>query len=489
MSALVDKGYVPLALQAMYTLRRKAWDTKCYRTAVLLHLMQDPKQIMEAQKLLSEYGKPYLDIANPTAPNDLPPLRINMPLMESVTEKDQFRLWMFYQAAQSKYNTEWANEKEIYETKRRYSLDVLNQPEHNNPLHWAFKQLNMETEKLMMDRQSTENDNTMIYVAMVNQQYEYGWQVYQAMEDAVNEFTPCIVMQLCWVAFNHIPIVDVSYRTDWETRAWSVYSRFMCSEYLHPEQPEAPSFVHDILCIAAHTPEVATDKKARYTKTMSVYQLLVRLNFDKLLCDNRVLEPLLCTFLLECRGTPTHIVDICKEAFEIRKRKRTIHHQQKIHPKVPFSLIWGFIILCLKAGDETHLPSVLIDILDYLNAKLKVPSTLLAPIQKFHDQYICQQSTCYFNEYMFKFIEYTENLEDMDEPEDMNEYGIMCLTSPLIHHTNIQEPEEPTIAEAVLMGPARDEIIADRQMYYSSNKAKALIRHICNTLTDCQTPV
>lgn len=480
----MDKGHVTLALQAMYALRRKDWDTQCYRTAVLLHLMQDPKQVMEAQKLLSDYGKSYLDIANPTAPNDLPPLRIKMPLMEGITENDQFKLWMFYQAAQSGQNDHWTREKEEYEAQRRHDLELLGQKE-NSPIDWALEHLSIETEKLKVDRKSTENDNTMIYIAMINKQFEYGWQVYKAMDDAVNEATPCIVMQLCWIAFNQVPIADVSYRTDWESRAWSVYSRFMCSEYLHPEQPDAPSFIHDILCIAANTPEVTVDIKARYTKTMSVYQLLVRLNFDKLLCDDRVLEPLLCTLLFECKGSRLHVVEICKEAFEIRKRKLAFQ-QKEDRVKTPFAIIWGYIILCVKVGDKALLSSILLDLLEYLKDNMKTPSSILAPVQKFHDQYICHQNTCYFNQYMFKFIEFTENLEDPAEaPENMNEFGILSLPiTTTERHTNIHEPQEHTIAKAVMMGPAQEEMLTDRPMYYSTNKAKALIRHVCYSLSD-----
>lgn len=491
MSTLVEKDHTALALQAMYAMRRKELDTQCYRTAVLLHLMQDPKQIMEAQRLISDYGKPYLDIANPTAPNDLPPLRIKMPLMEEVTENDQFKLWMFYQAAQSRDNDHWTCQKEEYELKRKENLSLLAQ-EEKSPIDWAMGHLNIETEKLKVDRQSTDNDNTMIYIAMKNQQFEYGWQVYKAMADSVNESTPCIVMQLCWVAFHQIPITDVSNRTDWESRAWSVYSRFMCSEYLHPEQPEAPSFIHDILCIAVHTPEVTIDKKARYTKTMSVYHLLVRLNFDKLLCDDRVLEPLLCTMLYECKGSPKNVVSMCKEAFEIRNRKYDSQHDDNSRTRTPFSMIWGFIILCVKAGDETNLPSVLLETLEYLKADVNVPSSLLAPIQTFHDNYTCNQNTCYFSEYMFKYIEYTDNLEN-SMPEEMYDLGILSLVSDkeeqynVSWHTNIHEPQEPNITMAVMMGPAKEEILVKRQMYYSTNKAKALIQHICSLLSDHQT--
>lgn len=483
----MDKGHDSLALQAMYTLPRKNWDTQCYRTAVLLHLMQNPKQIIEAQKLLSDYGKPYLEIANPTAPNDLPPLRIKMPLMEGITEGDQFRLWMFYQAAQSD-NDYWTREKNAFETKRKKNLMLLKERE-NDSVDWTSEQLDIERKRLEVDRKSTENDNTMIYIAMNNKQFEYAWQVYLAMADAVNESTPCIVMHLCWVAFRQIPIADVSFRTEWENRAWSVYSRFMCSEYLHPDQPEAPSFVHDILYIATNTPEVNVDKKTRYTKTMSIYNLLSRLHFDRLLCDDRVVEPLVCTVLYECKGAPLNIVKMCEKGFEIMDKRNEIIQRLPVTrtKEMPYSVIWGFLILCLKSGDETHFQQILFRLLhNLLEANHSIPSSILAPIQSFHDKYTCNQKTCYFEDYMFRYIEYTDDL-DNTVPTDMNEFGFLSsdktdqdYKQKLLWNSNIKEPQEPNIALAILMGAATGEELAQKQMYFSTKKAKALIRHACS---------
>ncbi|KAI9264021.1 hypothetical protein EDC94DRAFT_606758 [Helicostylum pulchrum] len=485
-NTLVDKGQEPLALQAMYTLPRKEWDTSCYRTAVLLHLMQHPKQIIEAQKLLSDYGKPYLEIANPTAPNDLPPLRIAMPLMTEITENDQFKLWMLYQAALSRDNDYWTHEMQTFEAKRKEALTLLEEKE-NDTIDWALEQFNIETEKLKVDRKSTESDNTMIYIAMNNNQFEYAWQVYLAMADAVNESTPCIVMHLCWVAFRQIPIADVSYRTDWETRAWSVYSRFMCSEYLHPDQPEAPSFLHDILSIATHTPEVSVDKKTRYTKAMSIYNLLSRLHFDKLLCDDRVIEPLICIILYECKGTPMNIVSMCQKAFEIIDRKNEIVQRLPFDQtkQAPYSIIWGLLILCLKSGDETHFQKVLTYLLHNVletNRACTLPSSILAPIQEFHDLYTCNRKTCYFQGYMFRYIRYTDDL-DNTLPIDMNAFGFLSddknedYNQQLLWRSNIREPQEPDIAMAILMGAALGEKLVQKQMYFSTKKAKALIRH------------
>lgn len=516
---LVDKGHTSLALQAMYALPRLEWDTQAYRIAILLHLMQDPKQILEAQRLLSDYGKPYLDIANPMAPTDLPPMRIDMPLMKDITDNDQLKLWMFYQSVQSKDTScHWNQEKESYEQKRRENLESLKQRQ-DKTIDWALEQLHLESKKSEVDKQCIDNDNTMIFVAMNNQQFEYGWQVYKAMNESVNESTPCIIMHLCYLAFRQIPIIDISYRTTWEERAWSIYSRFMCSEYLHPNQQDAPSFIHDILSIALHSPEVMIDIRARYTKTMSVYNLLDRLHFDRLLSDDRVLEPILCTLLYECKGSALNIINMCKKAFEIWDTKLQIQEQHRaakaaeatqqqsdrdsintneedvIESSTPYTIIWGLLVLCLKSGNLVDFKKVISQLIDndFQLQDIFIPSSLLAPIQKFHDDYTCsyRNQCCYFQDYMFRYMEYTDSL-DNTLPVKMNEYGFLLTSDDIVYdrvqqmplHSNIHEPQEPNIAQAILRGAAAQGVnnLNAKEMYYSTRKAKALIRHIIKVI-------
>jgi hypothetical protein len=500
----------------MYALPRREWDTQSYRTAILLHLMQDPKQILEAQMLVSDYGKPYLNIANPMAPTDLPPMRIDMPLMKDVTENVQFKLWMFYQSIQSKdTNCHWSREKEAYEQKRQENLESLEQRQ-DNKINWALEQLHVESKKSEVDKQCIENDNTMIFIAMNNQQFEYGWQVYKAMNESVNESTPCIIMHLCYLAFRQIPIVDISYRTTWEERAWSIYSRFMCSEYLHPNQQDAPSFLHDILSIALHSPEVTVDKRARYTKSMSVYNLLVRLHFDRLLSDDRVLEPILCTLLYECNGTALNVINMCNKAFEIWDTKLEIQKQHqleqakedpttqqqddKVESSTPYSMVWGLLVLCLKSGNQIAFNKVSSQLLDndFQLADIFIPSSLLAPIQKFHDDYSCSHKNeyCYFQDYMFRYMEFTDDLENT-QPVKMNDYGFLLTSEDIVYdrvqqqplHSNITETQEPNIAQAILMGAAKGEKPNSKEMYYSTKKAKALIRHILKVNIPLAAPV
>jgi hypothetical protein len=483
-NSLVENHHESLALQAMYALPRREWDTTCYRTAVSLHLMQEPKQTQEAQGLLSDYGKPYLDIANPIAPIDLPPIRIEMPLMQEVSEQDQFSFWMFYQAALSSADQVWHQTKKDYEAKRNENLEAIQQ-EKDNVKDWALEKLNIETKRQEVDRISTDNDNTMIYIAIKNNQFEYGWQVYLAMGDAVNDATPCIVMHLCWVAFRQIPLQDVSRQTEWESRAWLVYSRFMCSEYLHPEENEAPGFLHDILSIAVHSPEVMVDRKARYVKTMTIYNLLVRLCFDKLLSDDRVLEPILSTLLYECKGSPNHIVQMCKKGFEIWNRKMKILRKDDENPSCSFSMIWGLLVLCLKSGNEADFNQIL----DYLLKRNMedIPSSLLAPIQTFHDKYMCD--TCYFKGYMFQCIKFTDH-DKTAVAIKMDDYGFLhtdnvqlvstgdeFLNKNYISRTNINEIQATNLAMSVALGVAKQERLTPKLMYYSTKKAKALIRH------------
>ncbi|KAI9475625.1 MAG: hypothetical protein EXX96DRAFT_540211 [Benjaminiella poitrasii] len=498
---LVDKKQTKMALQAIYILPRQQWDTACYRIAILLHLMQEPhQQTQEAQGLLSDYGKPFLEFANPIAPHDLPPVRIEMPLMYHISEQDQFKLWMFYQAAFNDANEEWDRRRKRYEKERKEHLEELRRQQavkHHDTTtvikHWAMEQFQLETRQQEVDRISTTNDNTMIFVALQNQQFEYGWQVYQAMGDAVDEDTPYIVMHLCWLAFRHIPIANMSRRTSWETRAWSVYSRFMCSEYLHPEEStEAPSFLHDLLLIASNSPEGTTGlenkrKRARYTKSMTVYQLLVRLQFDKLLCNHRVLEPILCTLLYEAKGSPNTIVQMCNKGFELWDRQQEI---SKRRDDSSWSMLWGLLILCVKSGCEDEFGRLL----QYLIVKRErelsedcLPSSLLAPIQAFHDRYLCYEG-CYFYEYMFRAIEYTD--QDHSPVIQMDDYGFLrpsqsdtldqqdvdFLTSQQQKHalrTNINEIQSIYLAISVTDGQEQQA----KKMYYSTTKAKAIIRH------------
>ncbi|KAF1799481.1 hypothetical protein FB192DRAFT_1387004 [Mucor lusitanicus] len=478
-NTLVDRNHKSLALQAMYALPRREWDTACYRTAVLLHLLQDPKQSQEAQGLLSDYGKPYLEIANPIAPNDLPPIRMEMPLMHEVTEQDQFQLWMFYQSALSASDEEWHNTKLAYEKLRKENMEALQhheEEEGDGIKDWAMSQLQIETKKQQVDRISTDNDNTMIFVAVNNSQFEYGWQVYEAMGDAVNDATPCIVMHLCWVAFRQIPIADISRRTYWENRAWSVYSRFMCSEYLHPEENEAPGFLHDILSIAANSPEIVIDKKARYTKAMSIYNLLVRLHFDKLLCDDRVLEPVLCTLLSECKGSPANIVMMSNKGFEIWNRKLEIAHSSV---RTSYSMLWGLLVLALKSG-QADLDKVLVQLLE--KDMNDVPSSLIAILQTLHDQTMCDG--CYFFDYMFRRIEFTDSSKETSAIL-VDKFGFVYdgersqgfLDQQPVWRTNINELQATSISMAVKMGVAKQEELVPKQMYYSTKKAKALVRH------------
>lgn len=475
---LIDTNHKSLALQAMYALPRREWDTACYQTAILLHLLQDPKQSQEAQGLLSDYGKPYLEVANPIAPNDLPPIRMEMPLMQEVTEQDQFQLWMYYQSALSVSDEKWHNTKLAYEKLRNENMESLqqHQEEGDNVKDWAMTQLQIETRKQQVDRISTDNDNTMIFVAVNNSQFEYGWQVYQAMGDAVNDATPCIVMHLCWVAFRQIPIADISRRTYWEDRAWSVYSRFMCSEYLHPDENEAPGFLHDILSIAANSPEIAIDKKARYIKAMSIYSLLVRLHFDKLLCDDRVLEPILCTLLYECKGSPANIVTMSNKGFEIWNRKLEIAHASV---RTSYSMLWGLLVLALKSG-QADLDKVFVQLLE--KDMNDVPSSLIAIIQTIHDQTMCDG--CYFLDYMFQRIEFTDSAEETSAVL-MDKLGFVYAGEPKpafldrqpVWRTNINELQATSIAVAAKMGVAKQEELVPKQMYYSTKKAKALVRH------------
>ncbi|RCI01813.1 hypothetical protein CU098_010618, partial [Rhizopus stolonifer] len=445
-NTLMDEGHVSLALQVMYTLIRQDWDTDCYRIALLLHLMQRPRQIREAEGLLLDYGKPYLEMIDNNKV-----IKVDMPLMSQVTDSDKEQLWMLYQVGSST-DKEWDRRQSLYEAQKKEYTDRLR--ERKRRMSWTFQDwaveqlLHKESEREFVDQSLIQLDNSMIYSGARHQQYEYAWKVYLAMQTSLDEVTPCLVMHLCWMAFEQTPEDKVTQRREWETRAWSVYSRFMCSEYLHPEAPETPGFLHDLLMITTHSPE----REARLTKVMSVYHLLDRLSLGSLLSDERVLEPILCSILYECSQVP--INEMCRIAFNIW------HKKWEFDPSTQQSVIWGLALLCLTCGDKEKFKQLL--------EKIKQPlSSIMAPVQAFHDDYLCNDKDCYFNDYMFQRIKYT----DRTVISTVDQYG-------LDQHrlTNINEPEAMHIVTAALEGLTKKDSI-QREMYYSEKKANVILRH------------
>ncbi|KAG0169567.1 hypothetical protein DFQ30_003518 [Apophysomyces sp. BC1015] len=461
------------------------------------YTLETPKQVEEAEWLLSDYGKPFIEVTNPLALTDLPPLHIETPIMDSVTDHDRFKLWMYYQTALS--GTDWALEKDQYETKRRATLSALElQKERRRSLtDKAMRWMSMETEPERMEREKIDTDNTMIYTALRKKQFEYGWQVYAAMDKAVNEFTPRVAVHLCWRAFSETPISNVSRRIEWESRAWAVYSRFMCSEFLHPDQAETPGFLRDLLSITATSAE--SRNLAKYTKVMSVYHTLERLQMNNLMRDEHVITPIFCAFLHECQGTPTTIMAMCHKAFEIWHKKRDIDASLDLAESNSFSMYWSLIIFSLKSGDAYDFAEIL-NCLD--SESTPTPSSLLAAIQTFHDRYLqCgqkanQEAECYFDQYLFRPIKYTDDAAD-HQVEEMDEWGFvgqeaavtqgrrnsdmaepMAYIDHALHkRTSINEVQAGCLARAVAMGAARDENLQQKTMYVTRNKGSALVRH------------
>lgn len=494
-----------LALQALYAMPRTSWDFEIYKLAVMLHLMQSPKQMQQAELLVTEFGKPFLEVANPIAPTELPPLRIKMPLMENVTDQDRFKLWMVYQTALS--DTAWGRAKEEYEKKRRrQQQQTQSRKRMSNTagalVDWAMRRMSIETEEERIERERVDWDNAMIYRALSNKQYEYGWNIYLRMGEAVNEFTPRVVMHLCRRAFSDTPMMThVSRRAEWEGRAWEVYGRFMCSEYLHPEEPEMPGFLSDLLSITAFSPEKR--ERVRYTKTLSVYDLLQRLSLNSLLGEDQVVVPVLCMLLFECRGAPATIIQMCNKAFEI------FHTQRQFKAaNTQLSVYWALFVLCVKSGDVLDFSKVL-KCLTQDGEGEEWPTSLLAPIQTFHDRYLdCGQRTnvhhCYFHDYIFQRVKHTDE-EDDDDDDDrdqitMDAFGFIELVSnesgefvqrergdlaepvAFVDHavhrrTNIPEPLAALVARAAAIGAAKDEQLQQRKVYYTPNKARSLLRH------------
>ncbi|KAI8142268.1 hypothetical protein BJV82DRAFT_616151, partial [Fennellomyces sp. T-0311] len=366
---LMDHHLNDLAIQVLYAMPRPLWDAQAYKTGVSLHLIQSPKQVVEAEWLISAFGKLYIEVANPLSPTELPPIRIDTPLMKDVTEQDRYKLWMFYQSALN--GSEWAEEKDQYEQRRRDSNSKMRNINSSLWKDWAMRRMSIETEEQRIERNKIDNDNAMIYTAATQKQYEYGWGIYVRMGSTVDEFTPRVVMHLCWLAFNDTPLMShVSLRSEWEHRAWEVYARFMCSEYLHPDQPEMPGFLCDLILITAFSPE-----RARYTKTLSVYKLLERLKLDRLLRQDQVLTPVLCVLLMECEGAPATIMDMCHKAFAIWHVKMQLDARYQCHEPTLFSLYWALMVLCIKSGSVVDFAQVLKNLL--MNSGTSLPTSLV----------------------------------------------------------------------------------------------------------------
>lgn len=512
---LMDNHQGSLALQALYAMPRPIWNMRVYKLAITLHLMQSPKQTQQAELLIAEFGKSYMEVANPLAPTDLPPMRIDLPLR--ATQQEKYKLWMYYQAALTE--TTWGRKKEEYEKWRHEVGRRQSMRRSSSIARWALGRLNLAgNEEDLEQTNKIDMDNTMIFTALTSKQFEYGWEIYCRMGDDVNEFTPRVVMHLCWRAFSETPMMThLSRRAEWESRAWEVYGRFMCSEYLHPEQPETPGFLYDLMSITAFSAEKR--ERVRYTKTISVYNLLQRLRLDNLLADDQIVAPVLCMFLLECKGAPATIVETCHKAFKVWQTKRQLESEQS----ESFSLYWALSVLCTRSGNKVDFIQVLEDILEILDRHaesgeaITLPTSLLCPIQTFHDRYLrCgghrDVDKCYFDDYIFRRVKYTNDDDSKEESSNNNNKGVemdafgfvraleirdydsSALVEPepepiayvdhaLHKRTNFQDALAINLAMAAATGALKDEKLEQRRVFITRDKAESLIHHCLDVVS------
>jgi hypothetical protein len=498
--------HLDLAQQAIYLLPRKLWDTAVYKMAITLHLLHEPKQIQEVESLLSDYGRPYVEVANPIAPARLPAIRIDTPLMKDVTDEDKKMMWIFYQTSLD--DTEWARAKDTYEAhgaeiKER---EEKRQAEASNQRRLSiFERAIKETGKFVQQRQDTEatgeseiiqSDNAMIYTAICNQQFEYGWQTFVSMGNKVDHHTTRMAMRLCRCAFNAVPVTNVSTRFQWEQRAWSVYSRFMFSEHVDTRRQESHAFLRDILFICANSTEQG--RHIKYKKAMKVYNLLERL--DQMLGDEYVMMPIFCIMLEECCAVPETIVYYSDQAFILWKKMRDAHMRWRNEPLLPSqSFGWMMTLFCLQSGSVAKFYETTKYIED-----MQVSPSIAAPIQYFHDTYLkCKSSdeeTCYFKDYLYKDTTIGPNAV-VAEPDSrdivMNEMGFSQdnvqstepvdapkYSDPIAHLRNaykknitISDLNGAHVSKFAALGPAADRSHEYRTMHYSERKAKALVRH------------
>ncbi|KAI8371573.1 uncharacterized protein BYT42DRAFT_73738 [Radiomyces spectabilis] len=493
----MDYGHYALALQAMYVLPPAIWDTNCFRLAITLHLMQEPRQIAEVERLLSDYGKTHITLANPLAPFDLPPIRIDMPNMKNVADSDKYALWMYYQAACSE--TEWGKEKENYEAKSYEHAQQLKQQRHGRETlkDWAMRRFKVETEQDRLQRDKIEADNTMIYISTQNHQFEYAWHVYERMGKEVDAFTPRVVMHLSWQAYKHTPIAHVSLRTHWEDRAWELYSRFMDSEYLYPNQTETPGFLGDLLSIASTT--IGVHDGAQFDKVMELYQLFQDRGYERLLSNEQVITPLLCTLIYQCRRSPQSMDSMRRKAFQIWRTKHAIDQKTEgKHPSTAYSILWILLVFCVHSGDKTDFAELLVTLSSHYVDNLP-PTSLLAPIQRFHDRYLsCSHGStpCHFHHYLFRPVDspdkdpsgYMDDLGfvrgDSRRASSASSIDVTSLPEPIAHmyetlhrRTNIHDMGAASMDAAVSFSLTNHGQWVTKPFYCPLNKAQALIRH------------
>lgn len=505
----VKYDHFDLAQQAIYSLPRQQWNTEVYKIAIMLHLLKEPKQVQEVESLLSDYGQPSIEVTNPISPTRLPPIHIETPLMKDVTDEDKKMLWLFYQTSLD--NSDWGRAKDQYEIhdderrERRNTKDAQARPRGRRMslIDWAIQ----GTENLMgqqnPDRckkaEETQSDNAMIYTAICNQQYEYGWHIFDSMGDNVDRHTSRIVMRLCRCAFNAVPVANVSTKFQWEQRAWRVYSKFMLSEHFDPRLQETHAFLRDILFICANSTE--REGKIRYTKATQVLKLLERQQLYQMTGDEYVMMPLFCILLEQCHGVPDTVVTQCERAFELWKRMQdaNMHMYKEVQPPSQ-SFCWMMLLFIQQSGSVSHFQVTMKYIKD-----LPLSESLVAPIQYIHDKFLsCKipdKTHCYFSDYMYHdtavgpdavakdhdehniVINQMGFTEDNVGSEGSNSQGPRYI-DPIAHLKNaykrnitISDHNAVHVAKFAALGPVPETILDYRTMHYSNRKAKALVRH------------
>jgi hypothetical protein len=507
----VQYDHIDLAQQAIYSLPRQQWDTAMYKVAITLHLLSQPQQLLQIESLLSDYGEPSIEIWNPIAPTRLPPIRIETPLMKDVTEDDKKMLFSFYQTALD--NTDWGRAKEIYEgenaerKERRHSIAVEKSKERRTGvIDWIIN----GTEKLMVDTKANQendaedvqNDNFMIYIAICNFQYEYGWKLYESMGNNVNRHTGRMMMRLCRCAFNAAPVSNVSTRFNWEQRAWRVYSAFMLSEHFDVQREESHAFLRDILFVCANSTE--REDNIRYSKAMRVLKLLESQKLYQMIGDEFVTMPIFCILLEQCHGVPDVVVTQCETAFSLWKKMQdaNMKYFQEIQPPSQ-SFCWMMLLFIFLSGNMSHFRDVITWLED-----MEPSESLVAPLQYLHDTFLnCKipdNTRCYFTDYMYRDITVGPDAV-ATEPDDniiiMSQMGFKqdngtcdseregpTYGDPIAHVKNaykmrstISDTNAVHVAKFAALGPLAEISLEYRTMQYSTRKATALIRHCLMT--------
>ncbi|KAI7863224.1 hypothetical protein BDF14DRAFT_1885328 [Spinellus fusiger] len=374
---LMQCYFYELALQTLYFIPRRLWDTDIYKLAITLHQLQRPRQTQHVEWLLEDYGKSYLEITSPLSAIDASFTKIDTPLMAQASMGD----------------IGWSENQDHIKVGEDQTL------RSNKLSEWAMKRLNYDTLCYLSEMNT---DNVAIYTSIQHQRYEEGWSLCQSMEQ-MNKFTPRVIMYLCWKAHQAVSASDTHHKKKWGVRALDIYKRFMFSQYLTPHQPELIGFLNNFLSIYATGPEQGSD---RYATVIQVYHLLEGSQLSHLLREEHILIPIMYLLLQECHGPPSRIMKMsfCLKSGDVGDFMEVVQYLCHTYQTLPCSLL-----VIVQTFHDT-----------YMECSKKGPSS----------------ECCYFHSYMFRQVQFTTDTIQKVAANELllSESGTCTVPLPQVLH-------------------------------------------------------